>query len=455
MIGYLDPEEGGTGIDEEGWFATGDLMEVDADGYLRLIDRKKEIYKNIKGETIAPQRIENLFRDFESVGRVFLVGDHREYNTALIYPNPAYAPLDLNALPPDDLKSHFRSIVASVNTFLAPFERDRVDFSLLDRDLDPERGELTAKGTPKREKLVEKNLEAEIRLLYRRSQLKAGGVDLLFPNWLFQALGATAQDLTIGDGVVSSPLGEGRPPRTEAAEGLAGRLLPLPPSSGRAAEPGRPAPHAAAVAREREPRRTRDARRRAARAAGARGGGNRVGRPRRSVSGDDATKEAVKSALARKDLDLLDLHRAALLVGSGEEARPPRDPAPRARPVAEEGILAEPARLLLGRMATPSRRSSRGGARSRSGPERARVRASPPRSEVPRGTRRHARRRDRAALRERDLPDEKIEAMLAAEEGGADGARQGAPRVLAPPLLSSTARSTPAPTGASARSSCA
>ena len=43
---------------------------MDADGYFRLIDRKKEIYKNIKGETIAPQRIENLFRDFESVGRV-------------------------------------------------------------------------------------------------------------------------------------------------------------------------------------------------------------------------------------------------------------------------------------------------------------------------------------------------------------------------------------------------
>ncbi len=56
-------------------------MEQDTAGQLRLVDRKKEIYKNVKGETIAPQRIENMFRDFESVGRIFLVGDHREYNT--------------------------------------------------------------------------------------------------------------------------------------------------------------------------------------------------------------------------------------------------------------------------------------------------------------------------------------------------------------------------------------
>ena len=67
MIGYLDPPEGEFDLDEEGWFHTGDLMEIDADGHLRLIDRKKEIYKNVQGETIAPQRVENLFRELESV----------------------------------------------------------------------------------------------------------------------------------------------------------------------------------------------------------------------------------------------------------------------------------------------------------------------------------------------------------------------------------------------------
>lgn len=57
-------------FDAEGWLATGDVMRMDNDGFIEIIDRKKEIYKNVKGETIAPQKIENLFRDFEFVKQV-------------------------------------------------------------------------------------------------------------------------------------------------------------------------------------------------------------------------------------------------------------------------------------------------------------------------------------------------------------------------------------------------
>ena len=171
-------------------------MERDAHGnFMRLIDRKKEIYKNVKGETIAPQRIENLFRDLESVGRAFLVGDHREFNTLLIYPNPESRDIDLASLPTGELRDHFRSLVVSVNKFLAPYERI-VDFALIDRDLDAEQGELTEKGTPRR-KTVTKNFNDQIRALYRRIHLHVGGVEVILPNWLLQALGMTAQDLTV------------------------------------------------------------------------------------------------------------------------------------------------------------------------------------------------------------------------------------------------------------------
>jgi long-subunit acyl-CoA synthetase (AMP-forming)/N-acetylglutamate synthase-like GNAT family acetyltransferase len=197
MIGYLDPADGEPSFDENGWFHTGDLMEVDSEGYLRLVDRKKEIYKNIKGETIAPQRVENLFRDFESVGRVFLVGDHKEYNTALVYPNPEYRQLDFATLDRKEAQSHFSSIVVSVNKFLAPFERI-VDFAIIDRDLDADRGELTPKGTPRR-KTVEENFRDVIRLLYRRTVLRVGGLDVSIPNWLFQSLGLLAQDIESGE----------------------------------------------------------------------------------------------------------------------------------------------------------------------------------------------------------------------------------------------------------------
>ena len=110
MPGYLDPPDWETGFDAQGWLRTGDLMQIDADGHLRLVDRKKEIYKNVQGETIAPQRVENLFRDFESVGRAFLVGDHREYNTLLIHPNPDYHALD--AMSRDEAHDHFKRTMA-------------------------------------------------------------------------------------------------------------------------------------------------------------------------------------------------------------------------------------------------------------------------------------------------------------------------------------------------------
>ncbi len=201
MIGYLDPPDGEVSKDESGWFRTGDLMETYDDGHYRLVDRKKEIYKNVKGETIAPQRVENLFRDFDSVGRAFLVGDHRDYNTLLVYPNPEFDELDFSSLPTPETLDHFRSLVVSVNRFLAPYERI-VDLALIPRDLDPEKDELTAKGTPRR-KTVERNFAEIVRELYRRADLRVGDVDLTFPNWLFQILGLTAQDLRIeGDCIV-------------------------------------------------------------------------------------------------------------------------------------------------------------------------------------------------------------------------------------------------------------
>ena len=195
MQGYLDPPDGRPAFDADGWFHTGDLMEMDRDGFVRIIDRKKEIYKNVKGQTIAPQRIEKLFRDFDSVGAVFLVGDHREYNTVLISPEPGFKDLDLGKLSPAELRDHFRSMVVTANSFLAPFERI-VDFAVIDRPFDAEHGELTPKGTYRR-KTIERNFSETIRLLYRRRVLTVGGVRLLVPNWFFQVLGLTSDDLRV------------------------------------------------------------------------------------------------------------------------------------------------------------------------------------------------------------------------------------------------------------------
>jgi long-chain acyl-CoA synthetase len=199
--GYLDPPDGVVSFDDEGWFHSGDLMEMADDGFIRIVDRKKEIYKNVKGQTVAPQKIENLFRDFHSVASVFLVGDHRAYNTALIWPNWDVEEVDLRGMTPQELRAHFRSFVVTANTFLSPYERI-VDFAVIERPFAAEHGELTPKGTFRR-KTVERNFADTIRLLYRRATLRVGEVELMVPNWLFQALGITASDLTIEDHAVA------------------------------------------------------------------------------------------------------------------------------------------------------------------------------------------------------------------------------------------------------------
>jgi len=317
MIGYLDPPEGETSFDAEGWLHTGDLMEQDSDGFIRIVDRKKEIYKNIKGQTVAPQKIENLFRDFESVGRIFLVGDGRPYNTALIHPNPEFREIDWSTLRREEIEDHFRSLVVTTNGFLAPFERI-VDFAIIDRSFEAEKGELTPKHTYRR-KTIERNFADTIRLLYRRSKLGVGGVDVDVPNWLFQALGLTAPDLRVeGDRLTLRSVGGSLTVRRlgerEVQVGSAvyridrrsldlGALLSRPDlwlGNGELVDfaPLEPA------------RRDRG-----------RAGGAGIVRVRRegayAPSAED--RAAAGPLVAKKDLDLLDLHRAALLLESEEE----------------------------------------------------------------------------------------------------------------------------------------
>jgi long-chain acyl-CoA synthetase len=351
MIGHVAVPENEKSLDAEGWFPTGDLVELDAEGHLRLVDRKKEIYKNVKGETIAPARIESLFREFASVGRVFLVGDHREYNTALIWPNPEARDLDFAVMSDDERKTHFRSIVSSVNAFLAPFERI-VDFALLDRDLSAERGELTPKGTPRR-KAVEVNFAATVRLLYRRARLTVGGCEIVVPNWLFQSLGLTAQDLRIDADRIALPrrgtslavrrlqsgvaLVGSSVYRYPAREPIHLGVLLTTPRLWLANEELVDFAPLATHLRERPGR-----------------AGDAVERKGRTAPGvaDDALKDAVQRALTVSDLDLIDLHRAGLLLESSDEDGALDAVRLLERVViGEEGPITEPARELLRRAA--------------------------------------------------------------------------------------------------------
>ena len=204
MLNYYNQSEEET-FDIDGWLATGDVMRMDKDGFIEIIDRKKEIYKNIKGETIAPQKIENLFRDFEFVKQVFLAGDHRPFNTVLIFPDIESEKSPLKAMDEQQKQEYFSTVIVSVNNFLAPFERI-LDFKIINRPFSDEYHELTPKGTYKR-RVIEKNFEELIQSMYQKDHLSLGlgKYEVKIPNWFLREKGALSRDVFLRDNVLSIP----------------------------------------------------------------------------------------------------------------------------------------------------------------------------------------------------------------------------------------------------------
>ena len=91
MMGYYNrPERTSEVIDDEGWFHTGDLGVLEDGKYLRITDRKKEIFKTSTGKYIAPQVIEQKFRESPFIEHIIVIGENRKYTAALIVPNMEY-----------------------------------------------------------------------------------------------------------------------------------------------------------------------------------------------------------------------------------------------------------------------------------------------------------------------------------------------------------------------------
>lgn len=86
MKGYRkEPAKTAEAIDAEGWLHTGDIFDVDADGFLRVVDRKKELIINAAGKNMSPANIENtILAACPMIGVMIVIGDGRPYNTALL-----------------------------------------------------------------------------------------------------------------------------------------------------------------------------------------------------------------------------------------------------------------------------------------------------------------------------------------------------------------------------------
>jgi len=173
---------------DDHWLATGDLFRVTRNNHLEIVDRIKDIYKNNRGQTIAPRKVEAIFDGVPGIKRTFLAGDGRAFNTLLIVPDDSDELLQ-RLTTRAERREYFQQIITTANPGLAPFERV-VNFEVLDRDFDETRGELTAKGSYRR-KTIEKSFAEVISQLYQtNAQIRSvAGYEIRIPRWFFRDLG--------------------------------------------------------------------------------------------------------------------------------------------------------------------------------------------------------------------------------------------------------------------------
>ncbi|MFY9607130.1 MAG: long-chain fatty acid--CoA ligase [Blastocatellia bacterium] len=180
MKGYYNrPAENEEAFTSDGWFRTGDIGEIDTDGFLTITDRKKDLIKTSGGKYIAPQQVENLIKSSRFVAQVFVVGNSRKFASALVVPNLQmlrdYAKLKGIAYAGDgDLIADPRIVdliqrqVDKYTTGLARYEKVK-KVALLEQELSAESGDLTLTLKPRRS-LIEKKYAAVIDRLYQEER---------------------------------------------------------------------------------------------------------------------------------------------------------------------------------------------------------------------------------------------------------------------------------------------
>ena len=177
MPGYREnPEKTAEALDADGWLHTGDIATIDADGYISIVDRKKELIISSAGKNMSPANIEAALKSGGPIiGQAVVIGDARPYNTALIVLDPDYAPVwasqnDLAGTSLDELAENPKVIAAVqaavdiANTKLARVEGIK-RFTVLAEEWAPGGDELTPTMKLKRKPIGEK-YTAAIEAMY-------------------------------------------------------------------------------------------------------------------------------------------------------------------------------------------------------------------------------------------------------------------------------------------------
>jgi long-chain acyl-CoA synthetase len=162
MLGYHNKPEATAEILKDGWIYSGDIGELDADGFLKITDRKKSLFKTAGGKYIAPVQLEFALARDPLIIRSVAIGDGRPYVTALIVPDRTAA--TKQGLDETGLEAHIQKTVDEVNSHLGSWETIKY-FTLLPEDFTEASGELSLKLDVKR-KVVAQNYQDQIESMY-------------------------------------------------------------------------------------------------------------------------------------------------------------------------------------------------------------------------------------------------------------------------------------------------
>jgi len=162
MRGYHNKPDATAEVLKDGWFSTGDIGEIDGDGFLKITDRKKSLFKTAGGKYVAPQQLEHALLSDPLVARSVIVGEGKPYVTALIVPD--WDAARKQGMDEAAVKARMQKTVDSVNAHLGQWETIKY-FTLLPQDFTEANGELSLKQDVKR-KVVAEHFKDEIEAMY-------------------------------------------------------------------------------------------------------------------------------------------------------------------------------------------------------------------------------------------------------------------------------------------------